>query len=217
MIVLSFGLCVFLCVGSFSFTTKVCTKLSRHPVLRQGAQRQLYEMLKHRLKVCNKDIFTITLYNIYRKKTQFEHTDFKPSRTTDNGQKLTFFFCTCSFLSSEALEGLRLNIFFFTGPSLRTKSCGSETPALIREGFCHCAVTAKVARLKKEVELHSAAAWTECRSWEEVTWPHRNWRGKPCFWSSGLHTALRAITLCGKLNWHTCNSSWKCHHYSVYR
>lgn len=83
----------------------------------------------------------------------------------------------------------------------------------------------KKQQKKKDSEEGRAAlhcSWTKCRGWEEVTWPHRNWRGKPCFWFSVYTQASGFVTcicqpclltnegLCGsKLNWHTQNSSWK--------
>ncbi len=113
--------------------------------------------------------------------------------------------------------------------SLDKKPWESDTLVLIREGFCHCAATAEVVRLKKtqrEVELHSAAkrsAGAERKSRGHA----ENWRGKPCFWCLGfthrladlLHVLLNLCMLQSlhgsNMNWNTQNSSWKCHHGSV--
>lgn len=121
----------------------------------------------------------------------------RPLQTFQNKQvscqKLTFFFCPCSF--SEALEGLRLNIFFLSGPSgvsLGKKPCERHAGLKSVRVFCHCAVAAKSRLMRKEKKwLHrSAEAERKLRGHRETG------EADPVFGSSGVHTGRWLCCMC---------------------
>lgn len=160
-------LCLWVCSAP---PQKVCSKLSRHPVLKRCAHKDSCKVLTQTSGVSSETspqsrsiIFTFI-------KAQFEHINFELSSTFQN--KLT----TKTHL-------LLLHLLLFRGigrpspqhlllqwsfkSSLDKKPWESDTPVLISEGFCRCAATAKVVRLKKNTEGGRAAlrcSKTKCRS-----------------------------------------------------
>lgn len=144
---------------------------------------QVRPLLNHNLSYSH-------LYNLHLSTLTFLNL---PQQT--HNQKLTFLFCTCSF--SEALEGLRLNIFFFlSGPlDISGQKAASERYTGFNQwGFlslcCHC----QSCQVKKNTEGGRAAlrcSQTKCRSWEEVTWPRKKTEeANPVLGARDLHTGL---------------------------
>lgn len=148
----------------------------------------------------------------WKKQQQTNKTKQKKSKKLH----LTFFFCTCSF--SEALEGLRLSIFPFSGPQISLESLermpwGRHT-ALDQRFFRHDQ-SSQITQERSNWQEGRAAldcSQTECRCWEEVTWHMRNRGGKPSFLVLGLHTRAEGFVIFqvfsnyevpDKLYWHT--------------
>lgn len=130
-------------------------------------------------------------------------------------KNLTFFFCTCSF--SEALEGLRLSIFPFSGPQISLESLermlwGRHT-ALDQWFFRHDQ-SSQITQERNNWQEGRAAlhcSQTECRCWGEVTWHEKLRRQTQFFGSWFTHTGWRVCYFSSqanyevpdKLYWHT--------------
>lgn len=138
--------------------------------------------------ICGFRYSTITMDHIWRTLISEKTVVLSLPEHPDTSEiRLTFFFCACSF--SEALEGLRLNIFFLSGPKIFPWSENSEraAPAQVSEGCCH----SRNCRLKKTC-LEEGTAAHGCSRTKPVEGSHVVWlKLKWC-----KHKPMRFVQVC---------------------